>query len=104
MQDLLLQTRVTMQNETENGDGQQQEGKERQEPVVGEQGRQVVALVICVLVEDRQRQTNPPVAPLKSIKCSPKAVIDTCVHTQRNRFGTRTAGAGTRSTHAVVSG
>jgi hypothetical protein len=67
IQQLRLQMRIAVQHEAENRHQQQKQRKQRQEPVAGDQRRQVAALVIDELVNHSQRETRPPVAALKAV-------------------------------------
>jgi len=55
------------QHQAQDGGQQQQQREQRQQPVVGDQGREVAALVIDVLIEHRQREAGPRVLPLVAV-------------------------------------
>jgi hypothetical protein len=65
--DLLLQRDVVAEHETEDGHRQQEQREHRAEPVVGQQGRQVGALVVGELVDDGDRQPERAVPSLEAV-------------------------------------
>jgi len=59
--------RIAVQHEAENRHQQQQQRKQRQKAVVGDQRRQVAALVIGELVHHSQREAGLSVAALEAV-------------------------------------
>ena len=58
VEDAMLERRVVLQHEPEDRREQQEQREQRQEPVVGDQRRQVDALIVVELVEGRQRHAH----------------------------------------------
>jgi hypothetical protein len=65
--ELGLQVRIPVQHEAEDGHQQQQQGKQLQEPVVGDQRGQVLALVVGDPVGSREREAQPAVSAGKRL-------------------------------------
>jgi hypothetical protein len=61
------QVRIAVQREAEDRHEQQEQGEQRQEPVVGDQRGQVRALVVAELVEHGKREAQPTVTPLVGV-------------------------------------
>ena len=55
---LVLELGVALEDEAEDRRGQQQQREDRDEGVVGHRRREVVALVVEELVEDREREAK----------------------------------------------
>jgi len=63
----VAQVGVPGEHEAEDGQEEQEEGEDREEPVVGDQRREVAALVVAVFVDDRDRKAQPPVGALVAV-------------------------------------
>lgn len=66
--DLALQVRAAAQHEAEPGREDKEEGEDREESVVGDRGDQVAALVVGVLLTNRQHKAQPPPPLLEAIE------------------------------------
>jgi hypothetical protein len=62
----LLEAGVTAEQESEHGDHDQQQGKQR-EGVVGDHRGQRGAVVVTELAHDRQREAQPPATLLRTV-------------------------------------
>ena len=63
----VLEAGIPLQHEAEDGHEQEQQREQRQEPVVGDQRRQVGALVVAELVDHREGEAQPAVTALVGV-------------------------------------
>jgi hypothetical protein len=63
-----LQVRIAVQHQAEDRHKQQQQREQRQEPVIGDQRREVAALIVGELVDDRDREADPAMAALEAVQ------------------------------------
>src|SRR5665213_3242356 len=59
---------MPLQNEAERADQDEQQREDREESVVRDRRREIAALVIGVLLPDRERKAQPAVALLEAIE------------------------------------
>jgi hypothetical protein len=64
----LLRAEVVAQHEAEDGGEHQQQREQREEREVGDEGREVAALVIAELLDDGHRERQPPAFLLVGVK------------------------------------
>jgi hypothetical protein len=75
-QQALLEAGVTAEQEPEHGDYDQQQGKYREEGVVGDHCGERAAVVVRELPHDRQRECQPPGTLLQAVH-RPQQPLDT---------------------------
>jgi hypothetical protein len=75
--DPLAQVGAAVEQEPEHGHGHQQQREQREEPVVGEQGRLLAGLVLAVLLDHGHREGQP---------ASPLLEVVDGLHQPRDRF------------------
>lgn len=76
-----LQVGIPLEHEAEDGHQQEQQREQRQEPVVGDQRRQVGTLVVAELVGHGERKAQPAVTALVGVD----RINDTARHGPRTR-------------------
>jgi hypothetical protein len=97
--ELLLQRLVAGKREPEHGGEDQQQREEGEEPVVGDEGGEVPALVVGELVHHRDRHPEPPVPALVLVEPLDRSHSSDIPPPPCNRLvrsGSSTTAAGTR--------